>query len=177
MLPTAAMDIMSSLVLENRPPPSPSQPKHDLSASVAAARIPPASTHSNVSDEENDYVRRRVEYLMWETRIWRGINSVQWVLWGIVQAKIPGMPDIDVDKTPQADEVMEMKLAVKNKTTVSEPDETDDEEEEEEEDGFDYLSYARERAAFFWGDVISQNIMTKDELPPETVQEARALDY
>lgn len=177
MLPVSAIDMMSSLVLENRPPPSPGQPKHDLSSSVAAARVPPASTHSNVSDEENDYVRRRVEYLMWETKIWRGINSAQWVLWGIVQAKIPGMPDLDVDRTPRADEGMEMKVAVKTETKASEKDEAEDEEEEEEEDGFDYLSYARERAAFFWGDVISQNIMSEDELSKETVQEARVLDY
>lgn len=114
---------------------------------------------------------------MWETKIWRGINSAQWVLWGIVQAKIPGMPDLDVDRTPRADEGMEMKVAVKTETKASEKDEAEDEEEEEEEDGFDYLSYARERAAFFWGDVMSQNIMSEDELSKGTVQEARVLDY
>ena len=30
-----------------------------------------------------------------ETRMWRLANTAQWVAWGIVQAKVPGMPLFD----------------------------------------------------------------------------------
>ena len=32
-----------------------------------------------------------VQRLMHEARIWRVANSAQWVAWGVVQAKVPGM--------------------------------------------------------------------------------------
>jgi len=37
-------------------------------------------------------VQREVEYLLWETRLWRLANSAQWIMWGVMQAKIPGLP-------------------------------------------------------------------------------------
>lgn len=36
--------------------------------------------------------------------------------------------------------------------------------EETEEEEFDYLGYARERALFFWGDVVSLGLVSKEEL-------------
>lgn len=36
-----------------------------------------------------------VKHLLAETRLWRLANTAQWVAWGIVQAKVPGMPDFD----------------------------------------------------------------------------------
>jgi choline kinase len=36
-------------------------------------------------------VEREVKELMKETRLWRVANSAQWVAWGIVQAKVPGL--------------------------------------------------------------------------------------
>ncbi len=59
-----------------------------------------------------------------------------------------------------------------NETQQQEEHETD-----EEADGFDYLAYARDRAAFFWGDVLSLGIMKEAELPEEVVKGAKILDY
>lgn len=41
-----------------------------------------------------------IKRLMHETRIWRVANSAQWVAWGIVQAKVPGMDEaLNADKS------------------------------------------------------------------------------
>ena len=37
--------------------------------------------------------------------------------------------------------------------------------EAEDEEEFDYLSYAHERALFFWGDVVQLGIVKREELP------------
>jgi choline kinase len=120
------------------------------------------------------------------------MNSAQWVLWGIVQAKIPGMVDEDVEKTPRPETDVNHNADVKAQILPDEsgkdPDsqsnhrsETNGDvhqrEDKDNEEGFDYLAYARERAAFFWGDVICQGVMTADELPDDVVQQARILDY
>jgi choline kinase len=44
------------------------------------------------------------------------------------------------------------------------PEEADAAEDEEENEGFDYLSYARERALFFWGDALQFGFVTEEEL-------------
>jgi choline kinase len=52
----------------------------------------------DIAKEEEDTqeaIRLEVDRLRYETRMWRGVNSAQWVLWGVVQAKVPGMPDFD----------------------------------------------------------------------------------
>ena len=38
----------------------------------------------------------KIAALLEETRLWRTANSAQWVAWGIVQAKIPGLVSADV---------------------------------------------------------------------------------
>lgn len=54
-----------------------------------------------------------VAALMRETRIWRLANSAQWVAWGIVQAKVGGMPDFSPQTsgtiTPTANDAAESK--------------------------------------------------------------------
>jgi choline kinase len=48
---------------------------------------------------------------------------------------------------------------------------------EEGEEEFDYLGYAQERAWFFWGDVVSLGLVTKEELPVGLRERLKVLDY
>jgi choline kinase len=195
MLPAAALEPISSLALENRPPPlssSTGPPPRHLASTVAAARAASyAPSQPPMLEEDIEIVRKNVEKLLWETRVWRGLNSAQWVLWGIVQAKIPGLNYEDLEKTPRqggaadphpqaAVKVTPDDSEINHDQVVNNTGETGGEEadqEREEEEGFDYLAYARDRARFFWGDVISFNIMKQEELPQEVVSDARILDY
>jgi choline kinase len=198
MLPAAGIDSMSSLVLENplSVHPTSSQSNTDLAASVAAARRAPQSSSQppsqpSINEDEAELTRRKMESLMWETRAWRGLNSAQWTIWGIVQAKIPGISDTDLQMTPKQNDGLDQNPEVhteididdskcdkpSKKPGVDEEKDGDEYPEEEQEDGFDYLAYARDRAAFFWGDILSLGIMTPEELPKEVVQEAKILDY
>ena len=59
---------------------------------------------------------------------------------------------------------------------VDDNDKEEEEEEEEEEAGFDYLGYAHERALFFWGDLISLGIVSKEDLPRELLEKIKYVD-
>lgn len=41
-----------------------------------------------------------IRRLMHEARIWRIANSAQWVAWGVVQAKVPGMDKASTQQRP-----------------------------------------------------------------------------
>ena len=58
-------------------------------------------------------------------------------------------------------------------------DEAEDQEEEEEgdDDEFDYLAYARERAMFFWGDVLQLGIVQRENLPAELLENVKTVEY
>ena len=63
-----------------------------INAFMLDSRGPP----TQYADEEKareEGAQKEVERLMHETRIWRVANSAQWVAWGIVQAKVPGMDE------------------------------------------------------------------------------------
>lgn len=68
----------------------------------------PSSTESmqNTEAESTAAEDKEVAKLLHETRIWRLANSAQWVAWGIVQAKVPGIPDfsrpVSAQETPRA---------------------------------------------------------------------------
>lgn len=54
------------------------------------SRAPPAQ----MAEEEHriaEATEAEIRRLMHEARIWRVANSAQWVAWGVVQAKVPGM--------------------------------------------------------------------------------------
>lgn len=180
----------------------PKGPSHSISNLMLDARNPNAtSTISSSgpspgtdSDAGGDYAQKedaRVKTLLHETRLWRMANSAQWVAWGIVQAKIPGMPDLD-------DLPEKTSAASKAETTVDDADlpgkprwpgpdseeerhlkrEIEEEEKEEEEEAeFDYLAYARDRAMFFWGDAVALGFVKLDELPPDVQRDIKRLDY
>ncbi|KAK3330533.1 kinase-like domain-containing protein [Apodospora peruviana] len=93
-------------------------------------------------EEESE---KRLKELMEEARLWRTANSAQWVAWGIVQAKIPGL-----------------KLLPDPQGGCAEEDDA-----EAEAEAFDYLAYAQDRALFFWGDCVLMGLVKPEELPVE----------
>ncbi|KAJ5314576.1 Phenylalanyl-tRNA synthetase [Penicillium atrosanguineum] len=125
------------------------------------------------SNEEE--LEAKVHDLMHQIRLWRVMNSAQWVAWGIVQAKAPGMEEGLADVT-----------AANNRDSKNGHDEDGNGENKEhlvdadvDEEDFDYLAYAQDRALFFWSDLLAMNLVNPDELPRPMVEHlrARALDY
>lgn len=122
-----------------------------------------------------------VKRLLRETQLWRIANSAQWVVWGILQAVIPGMPD-DVrkevaeavgDGKPQSDP-----LDAEDQATKEDFDDKRPEPDEGEGDGeFDYLAYARDRAMFFWGDCLQMGLVTEEQLGSELVGAVKTVPY
>lgn len=105
---------------------------------------------------------------MQQTRLWRVMGSAQWVAWGIVQAKVPGMEEgiaealaakglIDTAPNGDGDE---------NKPPVDEG--------ADEEGDFDYLAYSQDRAMFFWSDLLALNLVKAEELPAPLVEHIRS---
>ena len=54
---------------------------------------PPPGGYQEEERQREEALQREIERLKRETRLWRVANSAQWVAWGIVQAKVPGMDD------------------------------------------------------------------------------------
>lgn len=102
-----------------------------------------------------------VQQLMRQQRLWRVINSAQWVAWGIVQAKVPGMEEGIAQEANSKDS---------NGTVMSSAPEV----QEDMEADFDYLSYAHDRAMFFWADLLALKLADENELPRELVEQAKA---
>ncbi|KAK3336645.1 kinase-like domain-containing protein [Cercophora scortea] len=119
------------------------------------ARIPPGSWKEEEAHREEE-IEKRVQELMEETRIWRTGNSAQWVMWGIVQAKIPDLK-LPTDK-PEEENVPE-------------------EEEADADDVFDYLGYAQERALFFLGDCVLMGLVKAEELPVEVRSKLKLVSH
>ncbi|KUJ23600.1 kinase-like protein [Mollisia scopiformis] len=136
---------------------------------------------------------RRVQELLNEVRIWRVANSAQWVAWGIVQAKVPGLDDQtkvlngeamteepgeingDAQHHPQSEDKRPEGLkaeALLAGETVKEAEGLEDEEDE-----FDYLAYAQDRAMFFWGDVVGLGLVGKEELPERLREGLKVVGY
>ncbi|KAJ5774942.1 Choline kinase N-terminal [Penicillium paradoxum] len=123
------------------------------------------SQTDQLKEEEHD---AEVRFLMQQTRLWRVMNSAQWVAWGIVQAKVPGMEE----------GIAEM-LAARNGQNAEEDDDntktpTNGDADEEDEGDFDYLAYAQDRVMFFWGDLLSLNLVKAEELPAPLVEHVRS---
>ena len=119
------------------------------------ARAPPGGWCAAERDRE-EQCDRQVRELLDETRLWRPANSAQWVAWGIVQAQVPGL---DANKEPLAGDAA---LAA---------------EEEAGAEEFDYLSYAQDRALFFWGDVVQMGLVKVEELPESLRARIKIVEY
>lgn len=114
------------------------------------ARVPTGeyTAAERAREEQRD---QQVRELMEETRLWRAANSAMWVAWGIVQAKVPGL-DAEDGESHEAEEDMEA-------------------------DEFDYLSYAQERAMFFWGDIVGLGLVKAEELPETLRANLKLVEY
>ncbi|KAJ5788981.1 uncharacterized protein N7518_005992 [Penicillium psychrosexuale] len=127
----------------------------------------PSSRLSQNEQSKEAELDAEVRFLMKQTRMWRAMNSAQWVAWGIVQAKVPGMEE----------GIAEM-LAARNGPSDGNDDDTKTPavvDIEEEDDGdFDYLAYAQDRVMFFWGDLLSLNLIKPEELPAPLLEHIKS---
>ncbi|OOQ87747.1 putative choline kinase [Penicillium brasilianum] len=125
-----------------------------------------------------DELESQVRYLMHQTRLWRVMNSAQWVAWGIVQAKVPGMDEGITEMTAASgnDSSEHETHSDGNGEHKTPPVDPNVDEEEEE---FDYLAYSQDRAMFFWSDLLALGLVNPDDLPAPMVEHirARAVDY
>ncbi|KAH8907854.1 kinase-like protein [Coniochaeta sp. PMI_546] len=124
------------------------------------ARVPAGGWKEEEVRREEE-AERRVKELMDETRLWRVANSAQWVVWGVVQANIPGL----VFEGQKEEGPMRVENERPEDREADEGKEEKEEKAEAEADGFDYLGYAQERALFFWGDCVLLGIVKVEELP------------
>lgn len=141
----------------------------DLDADSTANPNPQLSNESELARQ--DALEAEVQYLLRQTRLWRVINSAQWVAWGIVQAKVPGMEEGTAAMTVDGGK----EAAGSPTPTASSPVDMDVDEGDE----FDYLAYSQDRAMFFWADLLSLGLIKEDELPGLLVEhiKPRILDY
>ena len=139
--------------------------------------------------------------LMEETKLWRLINSAQWVAWGIVQAKISKLEDDQEQGTPtvMGEQDEDQRKEQDSCRSVDEPEvvepgqtkwkfgQHDDNVPEEAPwplhveqpaaEEFDYLGYAHERAMFVLGDCIEMGILTWDNLDESVRQKVKIVTY
>lgn len=119
-------------------------------------------------------------------------NSAQWVAWGIVQAKVPGLDEALKSRyqpaTPSSLLLQRGTSAASETTSFNEgPGKEKGEkggEQEEEEEGenddageFDYLAYAQDRALFFWADALQLGIVKRDDLPKSLLERIKIVEY
>lgn len=153
--------------------PTPAASSSSIVEFMLDARVPPGGwkEEERKAAELSDTA---VETLLRETRLWRAMNSAQWVAWGIVQAKIAGFTE------GEGDGATAPSSPVGSEGTV-----TGEEGEEkgsagggeDAEEGFDYLSYAHERALFFWGDCVQMGLVKLEELPEGMRGLVKLLEY
>lgn len=146
-----------------------------------------------------DPIETDAQFLLWQTRLWRVINSAQWVAWGIVQAKVPGMQEgiaaagasASGSASASASVATPSEAEPSGNPSGAEPDNDpasaalDDsrpppvDPDIDQLDGFDYLAYSQDRAMFFWADLLALNLIKEEELPREMVEyvKARIIDY
>lgn len=148
------------------PQVTPQNPSSSVVEFMLDARAPPGGWKEEERRSEGA-VDQRVEELVRETRLWRAMNSAQWVAWGIVQAKIPGYNEPPAEGSggeggENQGEAPASPVASEGSAAGSSGESAGAGEDEE---GFDYLSYAHERALFFWGDCVQMGLIKLEELP------------
>ncbi|KAK5128851.1 hypothetical protein LTR85_000184 [Meristemomyces frigidus] len=149
---------------------------------------PSASQQASHEAAEKAAEDAEVARLLRETRLWRLANTAQWVAWGIVQAKVPGMPDFsdeagaksaadaleDAGREELGERAEEYRELARMESAASEKK---PEKEEDQEEEFDYLGYAQHRAMFFWGDALQMGLVKAEELPVEMVEKVKSVPY
>ncbi|KAL8761914.1 MAG: hypothetical protein Q9184_002018 [Pyrenodesmia sp. 2 TL-2023] len=160
---------------------------HSISNFNLDSRAPPAQITEDEKRRE-EATESEVQRLIQEARIWRPANSAQWVAWGIVQAKVPDMDEaLEAKKSSSGDEQGKPELGTDPLLPGMEqmpedlrdkrPEEGPSGEDESGEEEFDYLAYARERALFFWGDLLQMGLVKEEELPEELRKRVKVVDY
>lgn len=164
------------------------RPTSSISDFMHDARNPSSSSTPQLQGDggERSAEDQEIKRLMDETRLWRLANTAMWVAWGLVQAKVPGMPDFD--SSPVTAEQLEdeahrelgedaeeyRELAEKQQQAAEQAEHPEAQEPDEE---FDYLGYAQHRAMFFWGDVIRLGLVKAEELPEELRDKVKTVPY
>lgn len=183
--------------LQTRPSMSPlSGASHGPSSSISTFMLDSRTPMAQIEEErrQDEAVESEIRKLVMETRLWRVANSAQWVAWGIVQAKVPGMDEAleaqknstpksedTIIRTPQgnlgSDPICQEVGELVHEKRPESRGEVPEEGHEEEEDEFDYLGYAQERAMFFWGDVLQHGIVKREDLPEELLSKVKIVEY
>lgn len=158
------------------------------------ARAPQGGDWSAFERAREEKSEEEVKELLEEARLWRAANTAMWVAWGIVQAKIPGLEDDGKDDndndgvvnaghgtgTPPAAPVAgsaEPPVPGKGKASRAGEEEEGKGSEELGVDEFDYLSYAQDRALFFWGDVVQLGLVKREDLPESLRMRLKIVEY
>ncbi|KAL1961733.1 hypothetical protein VTN77DRAFT_1095 [Rasamsonia byssochlamydoides] len=152
--PLATPDIQPSSISTPRLAP--------FSLDAPALSLPSGSLSLEPDRLQEETLEAEVQHLMRQTRLWRVANSAQWVAWGIVQAKVPGMEE-----------------ALAGNQNGAESPTSADVDEAADADEFDYLAYAQDRALFFWADLLALGLIREDELPADLLGpiKARIVNY
>lgn len=149
-----------------------------ISSFILDSRSPPAAgSYAEEDRQRNEAIEAEIQRLRRETRLWRVACSAQWVAWGIVQAKVPGMnAALAAARVNHPSSLPEPALPPSG--TVTEDRSSDDDDDDgEEEEHFDNLWYARDRVLLFWGDVLQLGIVTREELPADLLAEVKIIEY
>ncbi|KAL8936243.1 MAG: hypothetical protein Q9211_004273 [Gyalolechia sp. 1 TL-2023] len=161
---------------------------HSISNFMLDSRAPPAQIAEDEKRRE-EATESEVHRLTIEARLWRPANSAQWVAWGIVQAKVPGMDQALHARKGSGQErdsqsVAElgspspaMQPTAEDQKDRRQEDSQGAEDDEDGEEEFDYLSYARERAMFFWGDLLQMGLVKGEELPEALRKRVKVVKY
>lgn len=157
---------------------TPQNPSSSVVEFMLDARAPPGGWKEEERRAEGA-VDQRVEELLRETRLWRAMNSAQWVAWGIVQAKIPGYTEPPAEGSGEEGgahqgDAPASPVASEGSAAGSSGESAGAGEDEE---GFDYLSYSHERALFFWGDCVQMGLIKLEELPEALRERIKMIDY
>lgn len=150
-------------------------------ASSSSSTTSTLNNSTNLEDLDQD-ISSTTQRLMRETRLWRPANTAQWVAWGIVQATIPELAnesgdDESDDQEGKRERGLRPELESEHDNETTNDIQSDSGKSEKKNAGndttttcvtdFDYLSYARDRALLFWGDLVALGIVDEKELPDE----------
>jgi len=172
----------------------------NISSFTLDARTPQGDSEIDYFAEEKareEAMEKQIQALLHETKVWRIANSAQWVAWGIVQAKVPeldGMPKMSKTAAirdqikqwihPQSDPLDPEVKALQEDAKADRPESRLQEEahqqgseDEDDHEEFDYLTYAQDRAMFFWGDCLQFGLVKEEELPEKLRSRLKIVKY
>ena len=164
-----------------------------VEAFMLDSRAPPGEKADYAAEEKAriDVLEKEVTRLVEDARLWRGMCSARWALWGLVQANLPGMEEPPKRGESRADRLLGKVRALQRKgkedkhqqaEVKAEAKEKEREEKKEVEgdaadDDYDHLAYTQDRAFLFWGDALQLGVVKEEELPEELRKRVKVLKY